>query len=284
VACLLAVNDQSDIQLLDQARRGDVAALEQLLKRHQAQVYRFGLKMCRDPDDAQDVLQDTLLAMARGIREFRGSASLSTWLYTVARSFCIKKRRKSQFAPDHIETLDTSVQAVPEAEPASPSQGPDDAFLSRQVESALEQAIAALEPASREVLILRDMEGLTAAEVAEVLGIGVPAVKSRLHRARVAVRARIAPLLGLPNATSLPSTAGCPDVLTLYSQHLEEEISPQLCAEMEHHLDGCPRCRSACDSLKRTLALCRTASNATEVPPSVQASVKKALQSLLENS
>jgi sulfur dioxygenase len=80
------VSDHSDARLLDQARAGDLWALEQLIERHQAQVYRFGLKMCREPEDAKDVLQDTLLAMARGIREFRGTASLSTWLYTVARS------------------------------------------------------------------------------------------------------------------------------------------------------------------------------------------------------
>ena len=58
------------------------------------------MKMCRDPEDAQDVLQDTLLAMARGVRDFRGASSISTWLYTIARSFCIKKRRRSKFAPE----------------------------------------------------------------------------------------------------------------------------------------------------------------------------------------
>jgi RNA polymerase sigma-70 factor, ECF subfamily len=273
------VSDPSDAELLERARAGDVHALEQLLDRHQAQVYRFGVKMCRDPEDAKDVLQETLLAMARGVGEFRGSASLSTWLYTVARSFCIKKRRKRKFAPAHTEALD-SVRSPTGGEPVSPGAGPEDALASRQVERALEQAIAELDTASREVLILRDMEGLTAPEVAQVLGIGVQAVKSRLHRARVAVRARVAPLLeiSLPNAPGVPAGAACPDVLTLYSQHLEEPISARLCAEMEAHLHDCPRCRNTCDSLKRTLALCRTTSSTAEVPPSVQASVRAALQ------
>src|SRR4051794_19854790 len=75
----------SDEQLLVSARAGGRDALEQLLERHQAQVYRFGMKMCRHPEDAKDVLQDTLLAVARGVRDFRGASSLSTWLYTVAR-------------------------------------------------------------------------------------------------------------------------------------------------------------------------------------------------------
>src|SRR5690606_38585128 len=88
---------RTDVELLEAARNGDKAALEALLDRHQAQVYRFGMRVCRPPGDARDVLQESLLAMARGVREFRGASSLSTWLYTVARSFCIKKRRGLKF-------------------------------------------------------------------------------------------------------------------------------------------------------------------------------------------
>jgi hypothetical protein len=105
------------------------------------------------------------------------------------------------------------------------------------------------------VLVLRDVEGLTAPEVAEVLGIGVQAVKSRLHRARLVVRARVAPLLGIVEQPAA-AEGTCPDVLMLLSRHLEGEIGTEVCAEMERHLQGCGRCKGACESLKRTLALC----------------------------
>src|SRR5262249_5905559 len=132
----------------------------------------------------------------------------------------------------------------------------------------------------REVLLLRDVEGLTAPEVAEVLGVTTQAVKSRLHRARLSVRERIEPLLGI--RTDLPAAPGmCPDVLTMFSQHLEDDISTVICAQMERHLEACGRCRGACDTLKRTLALCRTSSTRTEVPASVQASVRTALRTFL---
>jgi RNA polymerase sigma-70 factor (ECF subfamily) len=274
--------ETTDQELLDQARAGDRRALEALLARHQPRVYRFGLKMCRDPEDAQDVLQDTLLAMARGVRDFRGASSISTWLYTIARSYCIKKRRKSKFAPADMQSIDTNAD-VDAVQLADPGQRPDDALADRQVRSALEQAIAALEPKYREVLLLRDEEGLTAPEVAEVLGISVQAVKSRLHRARLQVRERVAPLLGIqvpPEPDPAPG-APCPDIPRLFSRYLENEIGPSVCAEMEQHLAGCPRCRRACDSLKRTLELCRTAGTAVEVPPAVQASVKVALRDFL---
>ncbi len=272
-------SEHSDDRLLAAARAGDRRALETLLERHQAQVYRFGVRMCRDPEDAKDVLQDTLLAMARGVRDFRGASSISTWLYTIARSFCIKKRRRSKFAPDEERSLGTDLTA--EAKHlADPGSSPDEALAGKQVATALEQAIAALEPIYREVLLLRDAEGLSAPEVAEILGVTPQAVKSRLHRARLSVRERVAPLLGVE--LDLPRAPGtCPDVLTMFSQHLEDEISADLCADMERHLETCGRCRGACDSLKRTLALCRTSRSAAEVPASVRASVQKALRTFL---
>src|SRR5512145_2588145 len=100
--------ETTDQDLLAGAQRGDPKALDDLLQRHQRRVYRFGLKMCRDPEDAKDVLQDTLIAAARSIRDFRGASSVSTWLYTIARSFCIKRRRRSKFAPEHEESLDAT--------------------------------------------------------------------------------------------------------------------------------------------------------------------------------
>jgi RNA polymerase sigma-70 factor (ECF subfamily) len=263
-------------ELLERARAGDQGALEALLERHQAQVYRFGLKMCRDPEDAKDVLQDTLLAMARSVHGFRGASSLSTWLYAIARSFCLKKRRRSKHAPEQ-RSLESEATAETQAL-ADPGRAPDEEVAGRQVEHALEQAIAALEPMYREVLILRDIEGLTAPEVAEVLGVSVQAVKSRLHRARLSVRGRVAPLLGIP---AEPAAAGtCPDVLMLLSRHLEHEISQDVCTAMERHLETCGRCRGACESLKRTLALC-TSTPAVEVPRKLQESVRAAIRGVL---
>lgn len=276
----MAVNDDADAALLARARSGDRAALEALLERHQGQVYRFGMKMCRDPEDAKDVLQDTLIAMARGVRDFRGASSLSTWLFTIARSFCIKKRRRSKFAQGADRSLETDVPPNA-AELVDQEKNAEEALAGKQVEHALEQAIGALEPKYREVLVLRDIEGLTAPEVAEVLGIGVPAVKSRLHRARLSVREHVAPLLALPAEATVAPTATCPDVLLLFSQHLEDEIRADVCTEMERHLASCGRCRGACDSLKRTLALCKTVGPAVEVPASIQASVKVALRDFL---
>lgn len=271
----------SDDRLLADARAGDRQALEALLERHQAQVYRFGMKMCGDPEDAKDVLQETLLAMARSVRDFRGASSISTWLYTIARSFCIKKRRKSRFAPEDERSLEIMTGETKKL--ADPAESLDEALAGKQVEDALERAIGELEPMYREVLLLRDVEGLTAPEVAEVLGVTTQAVKSRLHRARLSVRERVAPLLAIKTDVA-PAPGTCSDVLMMFSQHLEDEISADLCAQMERHLEACGRCRGTCDTLKRTLALCRRSGASEAVPSAVQASVRTALRSFLADS
>lgn len=271
---------RDDAELLAAARSGDRRALETLLARHEAQVYRFGRKMCGDPEDAKDVLQETLLAAARGARDFRGASSISTWLYSIARSFCIKKRRRSVFAPAGGERSLEGDAAAEAKRLASNDPNAEEALAGKQVEAALERAIRSLDPKYREVLVLRDVEGLSAPEVAEVLGVGVDAVKSRLHRARLAVREQVAPLLGIAPA---PAAGTCPDVLRLLSRHLESEIDPGTCAEMERHIEACGRCRGACESLRRTLALCRASAPRVEVPEEIQVSVRTAIRKLLES-
>jgi RNA polymerase sigma-70 factor, ECF subfamily len=268
--------NRSEEDLLEAARGGDAQALDALLEKYQGHIYRFGMKMCGDPEDAKDILQETLLAVVRNLRDFRGGSAVSTWLYTIARSFCIKKRRRSKFAPEREESIEAQgvqeARAVPDA-----GRGPDEQLHGKQVERVLEQAIGELDPMYREVLVLRDVEGLSAPEVAEVLGLSVEAVKSRLHRARLAVRAKVAPVLGQGDEPPAPT---CPDVVSLLSRHMEGEISSDLCAQMERHLKGCERCRAACDSLRHTLAMCR-ATPSPKLPGAVQDSVRRAIQAFV---
>lgn len=275
--------EQTDEALLDAARAGNADALEKLLKRYQQNVYRFGMQMCRHPEDAEDVVQETLLAVARTVKSFRGTSSVTTWLYTIARSFCIKKRRKSKFAPDREESLneDRSGKGQP-LQVADPNRNPEEAAAAGEIEAALREAIWSLDPKYREVLVLRDVEGLTAPEVAEVVGLGVAAVKSRLHRARAAVRERVAPALGVPAAVSEPQQA-CPDLVETFSRYLEDEVSPEQCAQMEKHLEGCGHCRGACSALKRTLALCRSAPQ-PELTPALRDSVQEAIRAFVSTN
>lgn len=264
-------HDTSESTLVEAARRGDRDALSRLLESHQERVFGFGMKMCGDVEDAREIAQETLLTLVRNMRDFRGEASISTWLYTVARSFCIKKRRRTKGAPAYHEPLDKVPEAGATGGEAGPT--PEQTLLGREAREAVAAALERLDPDWREVVVLRDIEGLSAAEVAEVTGLSVPAVKSRLHRARVALREHLSRLVGGEPGPASPS---CPDVLTMLSRKLEDEISPDLCARMEAHLEGCPHCKSLCESLKKTLAVCKSVATPS-VPAAVQASLRKAV-------
>lgn len=269
------MNAAPDAELLHAVRQGDSRALATLLERHAPSVYRFGLKLCGDPQDAQDVVQETLLAATRSLQNFRGDASISTWLYTVARNACRKRSRGSKGAPATVEPLS---EDVPQA---SGEPGPDEALERRALARALDAELAHLSPTEREVLVLRDVEGLSASEVAEIVGISVQAVKSRLHRARAALRARMEPYF--PEAerpSGLGAQPACPEIVSVFSRYLEDEIGTEECDAMKSHVAACKRCDAACKSLRHSLALCR-ATPVAPVPPAVQASIKRALGRLL---
>jgi RNA polymerase sigma-70 factor, ECF subfamily len=274
-----AGESSTDDELLTAARVGDTGALETLLVRYQPHLYRFSLRMCGNTEDAGDVMQESLISMARSLRDFRGDSSVSSWLYTIARRFCIKKRRRSKFAPAREESLDVPGTGAVERL-ADPAPSPEEHATNRELAIALTHAIDALDQSYREVLVLRDVEGLSAPEVAKILGVSVDTVKSRLHRARVAVRQKLSPIVARP-AIESPRGAMCPDVLTLFSQHLEGEIDPGVCASMEAHIAQCSQCRNACESLKRTLAVCRQLPT-PDVPPSLAEAIRAAIHTFLK--
>jgi RNA polymerase sigma-70 factor (ECF subfamily) len=260
---------RSDEQLMEAARGGDDKAVDELLARYEKQVYRFGLRMCGSEEDAKEVLQETLLAAFRGLHAFRGDAELSTWLYQVARTHCFRLHRRRAGAPEEFQPLDSPAATHVPAEEAAP----DMVSHARQMGEVLQAAILALPEAWREVLILRDVEGLTAEEAARVVGIEVRALKSRLHRARLQLREHLSTLMG---EGAQDQAQGCPELAQELSEFASQEVDQATCVRLEDHLSRCPRCTEACDSLKRTVSLCRRIPG-DEVPAPVRAAVRQAL-------
>lgn len=255
--------------LLAAAQRGEPRALRRLLEAAAGPAWRFSRGFCRDPDDAEDLVQDVLVTLLRTLPRFRGDSSLSTWIYTVARRACARRRRRRQ----RFESSDRSAAAALERR-MDPAATPPQQLERSELAAALESAIASLPDAQKQVLVMRDVEGLSAAEVATVLGIGDRAVKSRLHRARVALRARLLPYIG---GEALPAvSATCPDIARILSQYLEGEISASTCERMEEHVQGCAACGGVCESLRKVLGACR-AYGATPVPSEVRQAVRRAI-------
>ncbi len=257
----MATTTSSDERaLIAAAQAGERAAIDELLARYEERIYRFGLRMCGDEDSAREVLQETMLAAFKSLPGFRGQAALSTWLYQIARSFCIKQRR----GPERPRPLD---ERLADAAPA-----PDQAVHARRIGEALAAAIRTLPPDQREVIVLRDVEGLSAQEAADVVGIEVGALKSRLHRARMALRGELA---GIVETAEEP----CSELAQELSAYAAAEIDQAACVRIEEHLARCGRCAGACDALKRTVSLCRRIPG-DQVPAPVRSAVRHAIRAL----
>lgn len=172
--------------VLQRAREGDPVALDHLVRTYHDRVYRFGMRTCRDGFDADDAVQEAFIKLARRPDVMTDPGVLS-WLFTVVKNTCMRLLRP--FVRER-RALGASVEAD---EVPTNQLAPDVALERYRLVHAVHDAIATLAPEAREVLLLRDLEGLTSEETANALGITEVAMKSRLHRARVAVRAQLGP-------------------------------------------------------------------------------------------
>ena len=247
----LALTREEERQLLRGAREGDAAAIRRLLERVSPPIYRFGRGFCGDTEDAKDVMQEVLVSLVRSLPSIRGDSSITTWAYTVARRACARQRRRGR--DRELREPESALEHVAAPEDTTPD--PSREAERHEVETAVRDAILLLPPPQREAIVLRDLEGVSAREAARILRVSERALKSRLHRARLAVRDALARSLGEAPPAGVPGS--CPDAGRLLSRYLEGELTARTCASMEAHLRTCRSCGRACRALKRSLTLCR---------------------------
>lgn len=175
------------------AGTGDRQAMERLLMQAQAVAFRFSLLVCGKPDDAEDVMQDALLKTYRYVSRIERPEAFRAWLFRTVRNACLIKRRRRVDEPHHVESLDSRPErSGREAAPidvADRAKGPDDAAINAWLGRRLRQALTSLGPVDRMVVLLREIEGLSTREVAQVTRMSEANVKTRLHRARARLRA-----------------------------------------------------------------------------------------------
>jgi len=187
------INDK-DFELIQAINSGRTDKFHDLVKRYEQKLYNFSLRMCRDHSDAEDMIQETFLNVFKYLKSFRYETKFKNWLYKVAASTCIKKRRKSKFAPDKELSLD---EFRPGNEAEVPDHVPDwalmplDKLLNHELSSTINQEILSLPKKYRLVIVLRDIEGFSTAETAQILSLSPSNVKVRLHRARLYLRDKL---------------------------------------------------------------------------------------------
>lgn len=252
-------------------QRGDDEALERALALLQNTVFSFSMKVCGQRQDAEDTMQEVLVKSVPYLPKFDSPRALVVWLYKVAKNRCLMSRRKSKFAPKSEISLE---ELMPDRQDLQRSDGarsvnPETVAIRSEEAGRLRKAIHKLPPQYRIVLVLRDMEGLTDEEVAEITGLRSGTVRVRLHRARLFVRKELMKVGKLrprgkveavaPRvvATQPPRPPRCKAMFAELSNYLDEQLDDSLCNELEKHLDGCGPCRAFLASLQSTIEDCR---------------------------
>ncbi len=262
------------VQLL---QKGDNAALEQALALLQNTVFSFSMRVCGQREDAEDTMQEVLLKSVPHLPKFNSPKALLVWLYKVAKNRCLMSRRRSKFAPHRELSLEELMPSRKELEQLGDDGGinPEGFAIRSEEAGRLRDAIQQLPPQYRIVLVLRDMEGLTDEEVAEITGLRSGTVRVRLHRARLLVRKELMkgskPRAGRARVVSPVSSeqrqgndlrrpARCKAMFAELSNYLDEHLDDSLCEELERHLGGCEPCKAFLSNLQATVEQCRRSS------------------------
>jgi len=192
---LMIVSSQAGIDetpLVAQAREGNALAFGELVKQYEGKIFRLAQHVTQNREDAEDVLQETFMKAYEHLDQFQGNSKFYTWIVRIAVNQALMKlrRRKTDRSVSLDETIDTGEDTVVR-EIAAWGEDPERRFSREELGSILDSAIQSLEPPYRSVFVLRDIDELSTEETADVLGLTVPAVKSRLLRARLQLRERL---------------------------------------------------------------------------------------------
>jgi len=258
--------------------KNDPTALEEALALLQDTVFSFSMKVCGQREDAEDTTQEVLVKSVSHLPKFDNPRALIVWLYRVAKNRCLMSRRRSKFAPKQELSFDQLMPDKLELEllakemPATP----ETQAIRGQQARRLREAVQRLPPQYRIVLVLRDMEGLTDEEVAEITGLKPGNIRVRLHRARSFVRKELAHIdlerraranaAGQMRSTSAGNqpgrSASCKAMFAELSNYLDEQLDDSLCKDLEEHFQGCAPCRAFLASLENTIEQLREMPNA----------------------
>jgi RNA polymerase sigma-70 factor (ECF subfamily) len=196
--------EPTDRELVERSQQGDGSAFATLVERHQRQLFRLALRMTGSEADANEVLQEAFLNAWQKLPNFRGEAQFSSWLYRIAANSALMRLRRKRRAPDALPEQPLELQGPKfsadgylDPPPHSDwSQRADEKMMSGQLGAAIDKAVHELPEDYRTVFLLKDVDGLSNEDIATALELTVPAVKSRLHRARLALREKLGEFFG----------------------------------------------------------------------------------------
>lgn len=184
--------DNAELDLINRTRQGDAAAFNELVNRYERRIFRLAKRITQNDEDAEDVLQESFLKAYQNLDSFQGNSKFYTWLVRISVNEALMKlrKRKTDRTVPLDEPMDTGEETV-QREIAVWDGTPEQRYSQEELHGILEDAIDSLKPVYRTVFVLRDVEEMSTEETAEALNLSIPAVKSRLLRARLQLRERL---------------------------------------------------------------------------------------------
>ncbi|MDJ0990779.1 MAG: sigma-70 family RNA polymerase sigma factor [Desulfobacterales bacterium] len=183
-----------DCELIRAINAGQSERFEELVRKYQQMVYNFGMRMCGEPRDSEDLVQETFLNVYRYLEGFRYETKFRNWMFRIATTVCLKKKRRPKHAPERELSLEAFMPQEGDELPDEPpdwARAPLDQVLDQELGRHIQQAIIDLPKKYRMVVALREMEGFSTEETAQILDISTANVKVRLHRARLFLREKL---------------------------------------------------------------------------------------------
>lgn len=250
-------------------------AIPRLMEEHGGKLFGLGLRLCGSPEDAEELVQEIFLNAFRKWDQFEGRAQPTTWLYTIASRACMRKHRKRAGEPDHIASLSALLPNEDSTVPDIPSldQGPFEDHLQHEIQAAVEAALVEIPPDFRMALVLKDIADLSLAEIGEILDVKPETVKTRVHRARLALRKQMAQALPQRPVENPQAPPICLDLLHAKLEAVDRGVPFPVPDEFISD-----RCQSFFDTLDVTRECCRQIGH-SGLPESARRTVEHALAS-----
>ena len=248
-------------------RKNTRESIEEAIGLLQNTVFSFSMKMCGHRQDAEDTAQEVLFRSLKHLSKLEDPNALAAWLYTVTRNRCHRMRRGPLETNGRKLSLDVLIPDNEELKSllVEADRGPEDSAIHGEQQQLLQKAVLQLPTPLRLVLVLHDMEELDSEQIAKILDLQVGTVRVRLHRARLAVRKRMARVLrGMPElkattqGTGMRRPAECQDLFANLSEYLDGRVEPRTCEEMKAHIEKCPACVAFLRDLRAAIDRCRS--------------------------
>jgi RNA polymerase sigma-70 factor (ECF subfamily) len=186
-----ALRELPDRELVARCQRGESRAFDELVSRHQDRVYSAVARFCGHPEDAADIVQRAFINAFRKIQEFKGDSAFSTWIYRIAFNQAISFRRENRRPTVSIYSKDDEKVLEPAVE-----ENPTEKIEGEETKKKVQQALDRLDEPDRQIILLKDLQGHSYDEIAEIMQIPKGTVRSRLHRARLELKAKLKPYIG----------------------------------------------------------------------------------------